>query len=134
LRLSGNTAISIEEKADQEGNMIKRLLSFGIALSLICCLGGMSVFGKTRTDSTEVLEPTSPPVKSEAKANQKLRADVLKLTADAKAGKIVPRSPSPFQPRQRNNLSKGAKIAIVAGIGALIFGIYAWHVLNSDDD
>jgi len=59
---------------------------------------------------------------------------VLKLTADAKAGRIVPRSPSPFQPAQRNNLSKGAKIAIVAGIGALIFGIIAWHVLNSDND
>lgn len=114
--------------------MPKRLLSLGISASLVCCLCAISVFGKTHSDSTETLKPTSAPVKSEAKANQKLKSDVLKLTADAKAGKIVPRSPSPFQPTQRNNLSKGAKIAIVAGIGALMFGIVAWHVLNSDDD
>ena len=114
--------------------MIRRILSFGVVVSLTCCLCGISAFGRTGSDSNEPVNTTSAPPKNEVKPNNKLKADVLKLTADAKAGKISPRSPSPFQPRQRNNLSKGAKIAIVAGIGALIFGIYAWHVLNSDND
>ena len=113
--------------------MIKRLLSVGIVVSLVCCLCGTSVFGRTAADSGE--PSTKPaPVKNEAKSNVKLRADMNKLVADAKAGRIAPRSRSPFQPTKRNNLSTGAKVAIVAGIGALIFGIIMWRALNSDDD
>jgi hypothetical protein len=113
--------------------MFKRVLSLGIVASLICCLCGISVFGKTVSDSAEPIT-NSAPLKSEAKTNSKLRADMGKLVADAKAGKIAPRPSSPFQRTQRNNLSTGAKIAIVAGIGALIFGIIAWRALNSDND
>ena len=113
--------------------MIKRLLSIGIVVSLLCCLCGISVFGKTRAGSDEPATESAKAAKAEAKSNEKLRTDMTKLVADARAGKIVPRKPSPFQP-QRNNLSTGAKIAIVAGIGALIFGIIMWRALNSDND
>ncbi len=114
--------------------MWKALLSAGIAVSLVCGLCVTSVVGRTSGSPGEPAARSAPPPKPEARQNQKLRADISRLTADAKAGKIAPRSPSPFQPTHRSNLSKGAKIAIVAGIGAIIFGIVAWHVLNSDDD
>jgi hypothetical protein len=114
--------------------MIKRLLSLGMVAALICCLCGTSVFGRTGSDSAEPPTKSAPPVKNEANPNEKLRADMHKLVGDAKAGKIAPRPSSPFQQTRRNNLSTGAKIAIVAGIGALIFGIIAWRALNSDND
>jgi hypothetical protein len=113
--------------------MLKALLSVGIAASLVCgCV--TSVAGKTAGNTSEPPAKSAQPTKTEVRKNEKLRADISRLTADAKAGKISPRSPSPFQPTHRNNLSKGAKIAIVAGIGALIFGIVMWRALNSDDD
>ena len=114
--------------------MIKRLLSLGMAATLICCLCGTSVFGRTGSDSAEPPTKSAPPAKNEAKRNEKLRADMHKLVGDAKAGRIAPRPSSPFQQTRRNNLSTGAKIAIVAGIGALIFGIVMWRALNSDND
>jgi hypothetical protein len=132
LAFRGNTRDLDRRESRPGGKMIRRLLSLGITVSLVCCLCALSVFGKTGSESTETLKPTSAPVKSEAKANQKLKADVLKLTADAKAGKIVPRSPSPFQPAQRNNMSTGAKIAIVAIIAGTVFLIFAVHAINSD--
>lgn len=114
--------------------MIKRLLSLGMVVSLVCCVCATSVMGRTGSDAAEPPAKSAPPVKTGTKPNEKLRADVSRLTADAKAGKIVPRSPSPFQPRQSNNLSKGAKIAIVAGVGALIFGIIAWRALHDPNN
>jgi len=44
-------------------------------------------------------------------------------------------SPPQFPARTKgNNLSKGAKIAIVAGIGVLIFGIIMWRALHDDSN
>lgn len=113
--------------------MIKRLLSFVTAVTLICGVCATSAMGRAGSDPAEPPATSPPTVKSEAKPNEKIRADMQKLTADAKAGKILPRKPSPFQP-QRNNLSTGAKIAIVAGIGALIFGIIAWRALHDPNN
>ena len=62
--------------------------------------------------------------------NAKVRSDMAKLVADAKAGKVAPRT-SQFPQPQRNNLSKGAKIAIVAGIVVVVLAIIVVHEVNN---
>ena len=114
--------------------MIKRISSLVIVAALICCYCGTTAFGKTGSDPDELSVKTVSAEKDQAKRNEKVTADVLKLVADTKAGKVVPRAPSPFQPTKKNNLSTGAKIAIVAAIAGTIFAIVAWNKLNSDDD
>lgn len=113
--------------------MIKRLLSLGVVVCLICCVCATSAMGRSGPETAEPPAKSAPRVKSEATSKEKLRTDISRLTADAKAGKISPRNPSPFQPRQSNSLSKGAKIAIGVGIGALIFGIIMWRALHDPD-
>lgn len=115
--------------------MIKRLVSLLTATALLSCLCATSVFAK---NDSVVKEPSekSPPIasKSEPKPNEKLRADMLKLVADTKAGKIkMPAQQFP-QHTKRNNLSTGAKIGIIAAIAGTIFLIVMFRALNSDDD
>jgi hypothetical protein len=98
---------------------------------MICCLCGTSVFGKTGSEPSAKSESA---LTSEAKPNEKLKRDVLKLVADTRAGKIAPARPSQFKPTHRNNLSTGAKIGIVAAIGGAIFLIIMFRALNSDND
>jgi hypothetical protein len=52
------------------------------------------------------------------RSDEKLKQDVLKMVADAKAGKTS--IPNPQLKPKRNNLSKGQKIAIVTGIAAAV--------------
>ena len=56
----------------------------------------------------------------EAQPDKKLKADLLQLVADAKAGKAGTTMPRRYQPPQSNNLSKGKKIAIGVGIAAAV--------------
>jgi hypothetical protein len=110
--------------------MIKRLMSFVTAVALVCCFFGVSAYAKS---GSEPKEPTvkSAPAAEKNQANEKLKADISKLVADAKTGKFkVPAQQFPHP--QRNNLSKGATIAIVAGIGAAIVVIAILVKLNSD--
>jgi hypothetical protein len=60
------------------------------------------------------------PAKTEAQPEGKLKADMLKLVADAKAGKTGTATPRPQQPAQSNSLSKGKKIAIVVVVAAAV--------------
>ena len=110
-----------------------------MVIALIACFSGVSVYAKETSDSGTSLKASEPSAKSghsanEAKANEKVKADVLKLVADARAGKL--KSPPPQFPARtkRNNLSKGAKIGIVAAIAGAIFLIVMVQQLNSDDD
>jgi hypothetical protein len=112
--------------------MMKRLLSVGIVAALICCFWGSAAFGKPGSDPNELSAKPASSEKELAKRNEKVKADVLKLVADTKAGKVVPRTPSPFQQTKRNNMSTGAKIAIVAIIAGTVFLIFAVHAINSD--
>ena len=110
--------------------MIKQFISFATVVALVCCFCGVSVYA-SGTD------PRVPPVKTvtsaeKSQAQEKLKADMTKLVADAKAGKLkVPAQHFP-QPK-RNNLSTGAKIGIIAGIGAAIFLIVMLVSLSDDD-
>lgn len=112
--------------------MAKRLVSFVTLVALTCCLCVSSAFGKNGSDAKEPAAKPAPAAEKN-KTSDKLKADVTKMVADAKAGKLkMPAQQFP-QPK-RNNLSTGAKIAIVAGIaGALIF-IILWYTTGPGSD
>jgi hypothetical protein len=104
--------------------MLKRFASFAVVAALLCTLGGTSAFANTSTETDSKAGGTASRPDSNTGAgkvvNERLRADMLKLVADAKAGKIVPPMRAQIQPRQSNNLTKGQKIAIGVGIAATI--------------
>jgi hypothetical protein len=113
---------------------VKRFVSLTTVAALVCCLCATSILGKTGSNTKEPPEKSTAPVmtKTEAERNEKLRADVSRMVADAKAGKSkMPAQQFP-QSTHRNNLSKGATIGIIAGIGAAIFLIIMFSKLNSD--
>jgi len=114
--------------------MIKKLLAFPVALVLAVCVCSVSVFA----EGTKTGEPaTSREVKTTSekgmsKADAKLKKDMEKLLADAKAGKVAP--PQQQFPRTaKSNLSKTTKIALIAtAIGTSIFLIVLFHDLSKD--
>ena len=111
--------------------MNRKVVSLITAIVLACCLCVTPAYGRTGSDSKEPAEKTSPVEKIQA--NEKLKADVTKLLADAKAGKL--KMPAQHFPQpQRNNLSKGAKIAIVAGIAGAIIFIVLWYTTGPGSD
>ena len=109
--------------------MIKKLISLTTAVALVCCFWATAAYARPS-------DPKEPEVKSAApaektQAQEKLKADVTKLMAEAKAGKLkVPAQQFP-QPT-RNNLSTGAKIGIIAAIAGGIVLIAMLVKLNSD--
>lgn len=111
--------------------MIKQLISLATVVALVCCFCGISVYANGTDPGVPPVKTVTPAEKSQAQ--EKLKADVTKLVADAKAGKLkVPAQHFP-QPK-RNNLSTGAKIAIVAGIaGAIIFTVL-WYTTGPGSD
>lgn len=110
--------------------MIKQLISLGIVVALICCFCGVSVYANGTDPRVPPVKTVTPAEKSQAQ--EKLKADVTKLVADAKAGKLKMPAQSFPQPK-RNNLSTGAKIGIIAGIGAAIVLIWVLVTLSDDD-
>ena len=110
--------------------MIKKFISFATVVALVCCFCGISVYANGTDPKVLTLKTATPAEKSQAQ--EKLKADLTKLVADAKAGKLkVPAQHFP-QPK-RNNLSTGAKIGIIAGIGAAIVLIWVLVTLADDD-
>jgi hypothetical protein len=106
-----------------------------LALTLTCALilGVAAPFASAQSTS----DPNEPRALNNSSGtpkvseqSEKVRADMAKLVADAKAGKVVPRT-SQFPQHQRNNLSKGAKIAIVAGIVVVVLAIIVVHEVNN---
>ena len=111
--------------------MTRNLISAATVVALLCCLLGTSTYAGSSSDSNE------PKVKSETpaektQAQEKLKADMTKLVADAKAGKLkMPAQQFP-QPT-RNNLSTGAKIGIIAAIaGAIVLIAVLVHVTSDN--
>lgn len=102
--------------------MLKRLVPVALAIALACSVCGKTA-SATPSDPAEKVKASdsstaSTDGKKQARSGDKLRQDVLKMVAEAKAGKST--IPSPQTQTKRNNLSKGAMIAIVAGIAAVI--------------
>ncbi len=109
--------------------MLKKSMSFALAIALACALGGTSALANTPSDpepktmGTETPSKSVPATKNEAKPNEKLRADMLKLVADAKAGKMTRADRPQMQPAKSNNLSKRTKIAIGVGIAVAVVAV-----------
>ena len=110
--------------------MIKKLVSLGAVVALVCCFCATSAYARTGSDPKEPEVKSAKPEKTQAQ--EKLKADVTKLVADAKAGKLkVPAQQFP-QPT-RNNLSTGAKIGIIAAIAGAIVLIAVLRHITSDN-
>lgn len=112
---------------------MKKLISLAMAVALVCCFCTASIYAKGDLEPKEPLaaKPTEPTEK--AKPNEKLKADMAKLVADAKAGKLkMPAQQFP-QPK-KNNLSKGVKIAIGAGIAGAVIFIILWYTTGPGSD
>jgi hypothetical protein len=114
---------------------MKKLAAGILVCSLVFGLTMRSALAQRAADSVapsadKTLAPE--PTKVSVARNEKLKADVTKLVADTKAGRIKMPAQQ-FPPPQRNNLSTGAKIAIFAGIGAAIFLIVMLASLADDD-
>ena len=105
--------------------MLNKFASIVLVAALVCTLGGMPAFANTppKPDAKTGGAAARPDSGTEAGkvVNEKLRVDILKLVADAKAGGKGVTLPRPqIQSAHRNNLSKGAKIAIGIGIAVAV--------------
>ena len=104
--------------------MLNKFTSITLAASLLVVLCGTSAFANNssrsdvKTDTADV--PSGAPAKTEVKPNEQLKNNMLKLVADAKAGKVLPAERPQIRPAKSNNLSKGAKIGIGVGIAAAV--------------
>ena len=106
--------------------MIKRIVSVAVVAALTCALGGAPARANTppkEEGAVRAVTPPTPPAEATVVVSPdgKLKADMLKLVAEAKAGRAgaaVPRQSQ--QPAMSNSLSKGQKIAIGVGIVAAI--------------
>ena len=106
--------------------MLNKLASLTLAAALLTTLCETSVFANS---SSSVNSNKDQPVtrmrfvridNNKSRINERLRVNVLKLVADAKAGKIAPTERPQIQPAKSNNLSKRTKIAIGVGIAAAV--------------
>lgn len=107
--------------------MFKKLASVILVAAIACTIGGTSAFATNAAEASPQDDPVSVPVKApekkEAKPNGQLKANMLKLVADAKAGKVKLPAKSQMQSSTSNNLSKGKKIAIGVGIAVIVVAI-----------
>ena len=60
----------------------------------------------------------------------KLKADMFKLIADSKAGRVAPK-PQQLPAGRVHQLSRTAKIAIIAGVAVVVLTIVVVHSLNN---
>lgn len=107
--------------------MLNKLTSVTLVAALVIVLCGTSAFANNssnpdvRTDTANV--PSGALAKKEVKPNEQLKNNMVKLVADAKAGKVAPAERSQIQPAKSNNLSKRTKVAIGVGIAAAVVAV-----------
>lgn len=109
--------------------MTNKIASLSLVIALVCTLSGSSVLANIRSDLelTTKASPFLPEVntvsKMDSQPNDKLRTGMLKLVAEAKAGKIALAERPQIQPPKSNNLSKGTKIALGVGIAVAVIAV-----------
>ena len=116
--------------------MIKRFAALLVVMALVCTVSAVSAFAGTPTDTDSTGKPvatlpaSAKPSGKELQPNEKLRAGLVKLVSDTKAGKVKLAAPSQMAAK-RNNLSKGTKIAIGVGVAAVVvLAIVVIHAKN----
>lgn len=106
--------------------MFKGNLSVVLVIALGCSVGRASSVASALSDP-EVKPQTVEIHKGlntlPAKSTEKLRARMLELIADTKAGKIAPATHRQTKPVTSNNWSKRTKIAIGVGIAVGVVAI-----------
>jgi hypothetical protein len=107
--------------------MLKKLTSLTLVAVLVSVLCGTSA---SANDSSNPDERTNPangpsdaPAKKAVKPKEQLKNNMLKLVAEARAGKVTMPAKSQIQPVRSNNLSRGKKIAIGVGIAVAVVAI-----------
>ncbi len=114
--------------------MLKKITSLLVISALYLTLAGSSASAQTSADRLSVEKSKPDPIpaaKAESQTRVGLKGRLSKLVADAKADKALSIPDVQIQPKQSNGLSKGAKIAIAAGIaGAIILIIVYKHTRN----
>ncbi len=109
--------------------MLTKFASLLLVIALVSTLGGNSAFANSPTkpddkrNVTDVPGETEISDKNNVQPNEKLKAEMVKLVADAKAGKVAPSERPQIQPAKSNNLSKGTKIAIGVGIAVAVIAV-----------
>ena len=103
--------------------MINKFASIVLVAALVCTLAGTPAFANTPSKRDAKTQPDAV-TEADKVVNEKLRAEILKLVADAKAGRSEMRFPQPqIQSPQRNNLSQGTKIAIGVAIAVAVVAV-----------
>jgi hypothetical protein len=106
--------------------MLNRFTLAVLITALACTVGRIPACAQATTQSDLKPKQTravvAPETLKSVPANARLKADMDRLVADAKAGKIAP-STAQMQPATRNNLTKGKKIAIGVAIAAAVVAI-----------
>ena len=105
-----------------------------VAFILAICVFTVTVRAQspaTAVPTHEQLASSSDDKANPAQRNDKVRSDVSKMVAEAKTGRTGPPPAPQFPAPQRNNLSKTAKIAIVAGIVLVIVAIVIVHEVKN---
>ena len=116
--------------------MLTKFASLLLVIALVSTLGGNSTFANSPTKPDAKRNVADVPGESEisdktkVQPNEKLKAEMVKLIADAKAGKVAPAERPQIQPAKSNNLSKGTKIAI--GVGIVIAVIAVIVIVTAD--
>ena len=89
-----------------------------VVAALVIVLCGTSASANNSSNPNAKTEtagvPDGVPATKEVKPNEQLKNNVLKLVADARAGKVMPAAKSQIQPAKSNSMSDKKKIAIVA--------------------
>jgi hypothetical protein len=109
--------------------MFKRCSSIVLVTTLVCTLGGTSVFENASSDPEVKPWPLAiqhrPGTRTEnrTKPNGELRTRMLELIEEAKAGKVAPATRPQTQPATSSSLSKRTKIAIGVGIAVAVVAV-----------
>jgi hypothetical protein len=98
-----------------------------VACALVVSLAAVAFSQSSPQSRTTNQFITRSDASSTAKTSEKLKSDVAKMVAETKAGRSGAPAASSFPQPQRNNLSKTAKIAIVAGIVLVVVAIIIVH-------
>lgn len=122
--------------------MLKKFTSVTVVLALFCALCVHTAFARGLSDpetKNKAAESASAPVgpghsgvAPTEKRNEKLRADMLKLVRDVKAGEAMLPAKSQIQPAKSNNWSKGTKIAV--GVGVTVAVVVLILVVKHEKD
>lgn len=107
--------------------MPRRIATAALAAALACTAGAASGRAHTPADTSASGGVTTTSVdrgaasSRDAARGEKLKGDISRLVADARAGKVgVTTHPRRQQPAQSNNLSKGTKITIAVVVAAVV--------------